>query len=81
MRYFEPYLVVARSLPVRFNEDLVERMQDKIAYVRTFRAMGFKFYVLPDDFIIHLPHPESHGKKIFHSEPKFAQSVEGQFFF
>ena len=43
---YEPYVVVRTATMPRFNEDLLERMGDKIAYGRVLYAQGWVFYLL-----------------------------------
>jgi len=58
---FEPYVVVRSDTEWRFDERLLERMADKAIYCRTLHANGFVLRVLPDAFVIHLPHAVSQG--------------------
>ncbi|ESO00985.1 hypothetical protein HELRODRAFT_92624 [Helobdella robusta] len=72
---FEPYVVAPKWLWARFNEDLMERMGDKIAYARLLHGLGFEFWVAPNDFIIHLPHILSAGTKKYWLYPDIYRFV------
>jgi glycosyltransferase-like protein LARGE len=56
---FEPYVVVRSDNVHRFNERLLERMADKAMYIRALHGAGFKLRVIPDVFLVHLPHAPS----------------------
>jgi len=60
--WFEPYVVVKMDAAPRYNEMLLERMGDKVAYARLLHTNGFTFRVLNEDYLIHLPHPKSPDK-------------------
>lgn len=70
---FEPYVIVRRDCEARYNELLLERMADKIGYVRLLHGQGFKFFVVPDDFIIHVPHPISPGSTRFYQDGNYVR--------
>eukprot|EP00736_Rhodelphis_marinus_P009526 Rmarinus@m.1654 len=54
---YEPYVIVARGpyLP-RYHEPICGRDKDKISFVQALRVLGFRFAVLCDEFITHIPH-------------------------
>ncbi|CAM9258371.1 unnamed protein product [Sphacelaria rigidula] len=60
---FEPYLVVRKTswLP-KFDERFTGYGKNKIQWINHLRYMGFSFYVMPVNFVIHAPHPKSLAK-------------------
>ena len=55
---YEPYIVV-RSNALRYDERFVGFGWNKVSYVMELDARGYEFVVLPNPFIIHLPHSPS----------------------
>ena len=55
---YEPYVVV-RSDALRYDERFVGFGWNKVSYIMELDARGFEFVVLPDPFILHLPHAPS----------------------
>ena len=55
---FEPYVVV-KSNALRYDERFVGFGWNKVSYIMELKAKGYEFVVLPDPFIIHLPHAPS----------------------
>lgn len=55
---FEPYIVVETNA-LRYNERFVGFGWNKVSYIMELDAQGYEFVVLPDPFIIHLPHAPS----------------------
>lgn len=70
---YEPYVVIRQDNEARYNEVLLERMGDKNAYSRLLYKMGYKFFVIPEDFIVHIPHPMSAGSALFYGERNYYQ--------
>lgn len=70
---YEPYVVVRREFEARYNQLLLERMGDKIAYIRLLHGQGFQFFVVPEDFIIHVPHPISPGSTRFYKDGDYSR--------
>ncbi|ELU18085.1 hypothetical protein CAPTEDRAFT_135861, partial [Capitella teleta] len=68
---FEPYTITQTDLMPPYNEDLFERMGDKIAFGRELHARGFKFMVLPDQYVIHLMHATSEGTNMWINVPNY----------
>jgi len=62
---YEPYTVLAKPFPA-FDERFRSGWKDKISHVSELVDVGYKFVVLPDEFIIHLPHPNKRIEKITH---------------
>lgn len=61
---YEPYVVLRRcpSTPL-FNEGFVGYGKNKIQHINHLRYAGFTFYVLPQSFLIHFPHPISASRR------------------
>ena len=57
-RDYEPYIVV-RSNALRYDERFIGFGWNKVSYVMELDAQRYEFVVLPDPFIIHLPHSPS----------------------
>ncbi|XP_014488191.1 PREDICTED: glycosyltransferase-like protein LARGE2 [Dinoponera quadriceps] len=55
---FEPYIVVSKSAP-RYDTRFIGFGWNKVSYVTHLTALGYKYIVLPDTFIIHRPHAPS----------------------
>lgn len=70
---FEPYLVVPTDTEPRFDQRLLERMADKAIYCRSLHGAGFILRVLPDVFVIHLPHPQSPGLRQWARVPGYGR--------
>ena len=55
---YEPYIVV-QSNALRYDERFIGFGWNKVSYIMELDARGYEFVVLPDPFIIHLPHAPS----------------------
>lgn len=55
---FEPYVVI-RSDALSYDERFVGFGWNKVSHVMELDALGYEFVVLPDPFIVHLPHAPS----------------------
>ncbi|XP_065835196.1 xylosyl- and glucuronyltransferase LARGE2s-like [Oscarella lobularis] len=55
---FEPYIVV-KSDVTRYDERFVGFGWNKVSHITELDAQGFDFIVLPNTFIVHLPHAPS----------------------
>lgn len=55
---FEPYMIVSKSAP-RYDTRFVGFGWNKVSFVTHLTALGYKYIVLPDTFIIHRPHAPS----------------------
>ncbi|KAK2579800.1 hypothetical protein KPH14_008682 [Odynerus spinipes] len=55
---FEPYIVVSRSAP-RYDTRFIGFGWNKVSYITHLTALGYKYIVLPNTFIIHRPHAPS----------------------
>jgi len=61
---YEPYLVVPR-LPTtpKFDERFLGYGKNKIQWIQHLRLIGFSFYVMPNAFLVHCPHPPSASRQ------------------
>ncbi|KAI5732636.1 hypothetical protein M8J76_002595 [Diaphorina citri] len=55
---FEPYIVAHRDIP-RYDTRFVGFGWNKVSHIMQLVAEGYSFYVLPNAFIVHLPHAPS----------------------
>ena len=55
---YEPYIIV-QSNALRYDERFIGFGWNKVSYIMELDARGYEFVVLPDPFIIHLPHAPS----------------------
>ena len=55
---FEPYIVVSNNV-TRYNTQFVGFGWNKVSHIMELNAEGYEFVVLPDAFIIHMPHAPS----------------------
>uniref|UniRef100_A0A8D8SAD0 Glycosyltransferase-like protein LARGE2 n=1 Tax=Cacopsylla melanoneura TaxID=428564 RepID=A0A8D8SAD0_9HEMI len=55
---FEPYIVAHRDLP-RYDTRFVGFGWNKVSHIMQLFVSNYQFFVLPDAFIIHLPHAPS----------------------
>eukprot|EP00056_Hartaetosiga_gracilis_P016409 m.4916 g.4916 ORF g.4916 m.4916 type:complete len:628 (-) comp4062_c0_seq1:695-2578(-) len=65
MDMFEPYVIVPRTVTPSFNEMFSGYGMNKISYAMELEAAGFDFVVLPDAWVVHLPHNPSPSSKLF----------------
>ncbi|CAH1789909.1 unnamed protein product [Owenia fusiformis] len=61
--HYEPYVVVERNAMPLYDERLVSRHMNKVIFTLELYAKGFQFWVVPDAFLLHLPHPRSYTDK------------------
>lgn len=55
---FEPYIVVSSNV-TRYNTQFVGFGWNKVSHIMELNAEGYEFIVLPDAFIVHMPHAPS----------------------
>ena len=61
-RYYEPYLVVSKNI-TPFDTRFVSRNFDKASHVEELYYQRYRFYAVPNGFVIHLPHALSSDAK------------------
>lgn len=57
-RDFEPFIVTSRDVP-RFDERFIGFGWNKVEHITQLAALGYKFLVVPEAFMIHKIHPPS----------------------
>ena len=62
--HFEPYVVV-KSDVVPYNRAFMGYGWNKVSQITELKAQGYEFIVVPDHFIIHMPHKSSKDKVIW----------------
>ncbi|VDL89438.1 unnamed protein product [Schistocephalus solidus] len=67
---FEPYVVVKRSA-AKFDTRFLGFGWNKVAYAMLLDTLGYRFVVLPEVFVIHLPHSPSMEVSRFRNSPFF----------
>ncbi|KAM7540657.1 hypothetical protein Aperf_G00000030884 [Anoplocephala perfoliata] len=72
---FEPYILIRREYG-QFDENFVGFGWNKVSFFMLLDALNFKFVVLPDAFIIHLPHPPSIESNRFRHSGALRQCLE-----
>ena len=72
---FEPYIVV-RSDVVQYDERFVGYGWNKVSHIYELDKQGYRFTVLPQGFIVHLPHPYSTDYKSVWSVIEFRHCIE-----
>ena len=60
--HYEPYLVTSRNI-TPLDTRFVGRDFDKVSHIELLYYQRYKFYVMPDVFILHLPHALSSDAK------------------
>lgn len=65
---FEPYIVMRTTGAPSYNEIFMGYGKDKISQIMEVTAMGNTFLVLPDTYIIHLPHAVSFDSQRFRED-------------
>ena len=56
---FEPYIVIKKKLCPLYDKQFTGFGWNKVTHIMELDAAGFEFVVLPDGFIIHVPHEPS----------------------
>jgi hypothetical protein len=54
---YEPYVLIRRDICPLYDERFIGYGNDKSAHAYELAAAGFRFFVLPDPFVIHKDHP------------------------
>lgn len=53
---FEPYVVIKRELSPPYDERFLQRFYNKVAHVAELYTLGFEFWVMPEGYLVHMPH-------------------------
>ncbi|GAA55819.1 glycosyltransferase-like protein LARGE [Clonorchis sinensis] len=72
---YEPYIVIPRNV-LQFDEHFVGFGWNKASFVMALDALGYRFLVLPNAFILHLPHPPSIEVLRFRSDSVYRSCVD-----
>lgn len=68
VEHFEPYIVVHRNV-TRYDERFVGFGWNKVSHVMELDAQRYEFVILPEAFIIHMPHsPSADASNFRHSK-------------
>eukprot|EP00055_Hartaetosiga_balthica_P002897 m.139783 g.139783 ORF g.139783 m.139783 type:complete len:902 (+) comp24558_c0_seq1:59-2764(+) len=71
---YEPYLVLPYNAPC-FDERFVGFGWNKVSHVEELAARDYRFFVLPDVYIVHYPHHPSTSLISFRTQPQLRQCV------
>jgi len=74
---YEPYFVLRmnKNMPL-YDERFHGYGKNKIQYVSNLRYLGWIFYVIPESFLVHVPHPKSRSKKLWqHSRHQYEMDM------
>lgn len=72
---YEPFIIVRRDVP-KFDRRFVGYGWDKVSHIMEMAASNYKFIVLPNHFIIHLPHEQSTDNQLFRNCEQFQSCFE-----
>ncbi|KAL8614336.1 Xylosyl- and glucuronyltransferase LARGE2s [Nucella lapillus] len=72
---FEPYVVVHRDIP-RFDQRFLGFGWNKVSHIMELDAQGYEFVVLPNAFIIHMPHAPSFDIAKFRSSSNYRKCLK-----
>ncbi|GAB6025957.1 LARGE xylosyl- and glucuronyltransferase 1 [Chamberlinius hualienensis] len=72
---FEPYVVVRRDVP-EYDRRFVGFGWNKVSHSMELYAQGYEFVVLPNAFIIHMPHAPSFDIAKFRSTPQYRKCLQ-----
>lgn len=67
---FEPYIVVNRNIP-EYDTRFVGFGWNKVSHIMELEAIGYEFVVLPQAFIVHMPHAPSRDIARFRASPQY----------
>ncbi|XP_011299721.1 glycosyltransferase-like protein LARGE2 isoform X2 [Fopius arisanus] len=72
---FEPYIVVSKSTPL-YDQRFIGFGWNKVSYITHLTALGYKYVVLPNVFIIHRPHGPSADIGKFRTDPLYRRCLK-----
>ncbi|XP_063608554.1 xylosyl- and glucuronyltransferase LARGE2s-like [Penaeus indicus] len=72
---FEPYIVVRKDVP-EYDTRFVGFGWNKVSHIMELHVMGFDFIVLPNSFIVHMPHAPSLDIAKFRTSPQYKRCVK-----
>ncbi|KAI1301775.1 LARGE xylosyl- and glucuronyltransferase 2 [Halotydeus destructor] len=72
---FEPYIVVRRDIP-EYDSRFVGFGWNKVSHIMELYAQGYEFIVLPNAFIIHMPHAPSFDIAKFRSSSVYRKCLK-----
>lgn len=67
---YEPYVVVHKTAPW-FDPRFVGFGWNKASYIMQLDAAGYQMFVLPNAFVLHMPHPPSIEVLRYRSSPLY----------
>ncbi|KAI8781242.1 xylosyl- and glucuronyltransferase LARGE1-like [Biomphalaria glabrata] len=72
---FEPYVVVAKDIPL-YDQRFLGFGWNKVSHIMELDAQGYEFVVLPNAFIIHMPHAPSFDIAKFRSSSLYRKCLK-----
>ena len=72
---FEPYILVTRNV-TKYDERFVGFGWNKVSHSMELNAQGYEFVVLPDAFVVHMPHGPSLDIANFRSRKQYRDCVQ-----
>ncbi|XP_076351503.1 xylosyl- and glucuronyltransferase LARGE1-like isoform X2 [Tachypleus tridentatus] len=72
---FEPYIVASRDLP-EYDRRFVGFGWNKVSHIMELYAQGYEFIVLPNAFIVHMPHAPSFDIAKFRSSSQYRKCLK-----
>ena len=72
---FEPYVVLPRDIPM-YDQRFVGFGWNKVSHILELDALGYEFIVLPNAFIIHMPHAPSFDIAKFRSSEAYRNCLK-----
>ncbi|MCL4113662.1 UNVERIFIED_CONTAM: hypothetical protein GTU68_067369 [Idotea baltica] len=72
---FEPYIVVKKDVPA-YDTRFVGFGWNKMSHIMELHVIGYEFVVLPNAFIVHMPHAPSFDIAKFRTSPQYKRCVK-----